>query len=355
MKKIFIILILFTLTGCWNYNELNNSATVTGIAIDYENNNYKVSVLFSNNENNTSLSLCENGNTIYEAIKKIGLMSPKKITISHLSVVIISDDVAKKGITPILDYLLREPESNQNFYLVISKNASAKKILTSENELSDYPSQNITSIIKIAEQEQARITNSDFNLFVDTLLKKGINPISNTITIDKNNNKPILDSLALFKKDKLVGFATTEESIGINILKGNINNLYIPIDNNIILCTNYKINTKYKNNKINILIDGEGMINEIDSNIDINDKKIIINIENKVKKELYKYANKAISKSKEYKTDIFGFGNIIYKNNYKLYNSIENWDEYFTSLDIDIDINFKITNLGSLSESIGDS
>ena len=354
MKKVFIILLLFILTGCWNYNELNNSAIITGIAIDYENDSYKVTVLFSNNENNTSLSLSENGNTIYEAIKKIGLMSPKKLTISHLSVVIISEEVAKKGIRPILDYLLREPESNQNFYLVISKNDSAGKIINSLNELADYPSQNITSIIKISEQEQARIINSDFNLFVDTLLKKGINPVVNTITMDKTNNKPILDSLALFKEDKLISFTTTEESIGINMLKGDINNLYIPIENNIILCTNYKIKTTYKNNKIYVSIYGEGMINEIDSNININNKDVINSIENKVKNKLYQFTENAINKAKEDKTDIFGYGNLIYKNNYKLYNSIDNWDEYFTNLDIDVKIDFKITNLGSLSESIGD-
>ena len=34
MKKIIIIISTILLTGCWNYNELNNIAIATGIAID---------------------------------------------------------------------------------------------------------------------------------------------------------------------------------------------------------------------------------------------------------------------------------------------------------------------------------
>ena len=37
MKKIWIILILpFFLTGCYDYQELNNRAVIAGIAIDYK-------------------------------------------------------------------------------------------------------------------------------------------------------------------------------------------------------------------------------------------------------------------------------------------------------------------------------
>ena len=179
MKKIMILIILFLLSGCWNYRELNNCAIVTGIAVDYSENNYIVSLLFSNStKDNSKVSiLTEKGNSISEAIKKIGLEVPKEIYLSHLSYVIISDKIAKENITPVLDFLLREPESNQNFNLVISKDYDAKEILSVITSLSDYPSQNINSIIKISEKEQARIIDSDFNIFVSTLLKPGINTI----------------------------------------------------------------------------------------------------------------------------------------------------------------------------------
>ena len=39
MKKLLIIPLIFLLTGCWNYRELNQLAITTGIAVDKENDN----------------------------------------------------------------------------------------------------------------------------------------------------------------------------------------------------------------------------------------------------------------------------------------------------------------------------
>ena len=36
MKKLLIIPLLFLLTGCWNYNELNELAIITGVSVDIE-------------------------------------------------------------------------------------------------------------------------------------------------------------------------------------------------------------------------------------------------------------------------------------------------------------------------------
>ena len=360
MKKYLILLVIIFLPGCWNYRELNNCAIVTGMAIDYSDNGYNVSLLFSNNtKDNASTSiLSAEGNTIYEAIKKINLSTPKEIYISHLSCIIVSDKIAKKGISPVLDFLLREPESNQNFNLIISKDCMAKDILSITTPLSDYPAQNINSTIKVSEKEQARVIDSDFNLFVSSLLKLGINPIANSIiTIDENKNTK-LDALAIFKKDKLIDWATVDESIGINMLRGNIKNLYtdIKINNSkiVITCNKYKIKTKYENNKIINTIYCEGMINEIENSLDINNKKIIDKIEIETKNMLYSYVKDAIEKSKKNKTDILGYGNYMYKYHPNIFNKIDDWDEYFSTLDIENNIEFKLINKGALLESIGE-
>ena len=43
MKKLLILLIIpFILSGCYDYNELNDLAIISGIGIDYENEEYIV-------------------------------------------------------------------------------------------------------------------------------------------------------------------------------------------------------------------------------------------------------------------------------------------------------------------------
>ena len=56
MKKIILILFLLLLSGCYNYQELNEIAIVSAIGIDKENSNYIVTLQIINTENyNTSI------------------------------------------------------------------------------------------------------------------------------------------------------------------------------------------------------------------------------------------------------------------------------------------------------------
>lgn len=378
-KKNIILIILLLLTGCWNYRELNDYAIVTGMAIDYVDNQYEVSLLFSSSkksekEQDSIITIySDKGDTIYEAIKKISLSIPKEIYISHLSTVIISEDLARNGLNPVLDYLLREPQSHQNFYIIISKDSKAKDILSVLSPMADYSSQNITSTIKITEQLQGRITNANFNKFVSKIIQKGINPISNSITLigDKKNGtkkeeqensitsaQTKLDTIGIFKDDVLIDWANTDESIGINMLLGDVKVLYFDLpckDKKTVITTNsYKIKNTINKNKIIVNISSKGMINEVGCNIDLQDSKVIKKLQKEAKNKMEEYAYKAINKSKNLKTDIFGYGNIIYKKYPKYFNSIEDWNDYFPNLDIVVNIDFKLQEKGALEQTIGD-
>ena len=57
---------------------------------------------------------------------------------------------------------------------------------------------------------------------------------------------------------------------------------------------------------------------------------------------------------KKYKSDIFGFGNYIYKNNLKKWNIIKDkWNnEIFPEIKIDTEIKINLNNKGSLEQSL---
>ena len=87
-KLIIFISLLFILTGCYNYSELNELAIANGISIDYKDNKYIVSILMANShkdtnntsENQASTSLFQGeGSTIDEAITSLELTLPKKL------------------------------------------------------------------------------------------------------------------------------------------------------------------------------------------------------------------------------------------------------------------------------------
>ena len=157
MKKITIIAITILLTGCWNYNELNNIAICTGIAIDKKNNQYEITYLISNAKK-TEVSSKEGeagittytgvGDTIQEAINDLTLKMPFMPYNGHILVTIISEQIAKEGITQVLDIIARDTESRDFFYLLISKNTEAKKILEIISPLETMPSKTLASDIE---------------------------------------------------------------------------------------------------------------------------------------------------------------------------------------------------------------
>ena len=109
MKKIFnsivFIIIIFTLSGCFNYKEINDYAIVSGISIDENKeksvNKYKVGIQIMNakkdEESDSSLITFyeASGKTIYDALEKIMLDSPKELYLGHNEVVVISEELLK--------------------------------------------------------------------------------------------------------------------------------------------------------------------------------------------------------------------------------------------------------------------
>lgn len=380
-KKILIIFIVFLLTGCWNYKELNSLAISTAMAIDKVDDEYEVSILIANSKKSQvsskegesqTIVYSGKGKSLSKALKEIDLKNPRQTYIGHLSVIIVSEDVAKEGMLGMLDLLLRNSESNKRFYLAVAKDVKAKDIVSILSPLETFPAQNIATNISFSKESQAVSTAIIYSKFIENLIKKGINPILSSITIEgdiKDGKKD--DSLqksqpdaivktsqiAIFKKDKFLTFASNEESRGINLINNEITEMILEVEDG---CTTIvkasEMNTKFNINSdlsVDIIVDGRGNIIENNCDIDLQKSDNIKKIEKLTNKQIKKLIQKGIKLTKKYKTDIFGFGNSLYKKDPKKFNRIKNWDDdYFPDLKINIKSNIVLTNKGAAKQTI---
>ena len=386
MKKIiFSFIIVLFAAGCWNYKELNEYSIVTGIAIDKSKTGYKVSTLISNvpkgsNGSDSSSSNSEivvyegSGKSIYEALKDVGLISPKELYLNSFYILVISDEVAKDGVNDVLDFFLKYSSSRNNFNIIISKDCKAKDTLKIMTSITNFPSQSISDNVKTTAKLQGAVKTVNFDDLVSTIIRKGIEPTISTITIEgdiqegftKENlesSEPKayvkLDNLAIFKKDKLIDFATKQESIGLNILSNQINEMHFTIKYNnstvIIDTIRFKSNIESKivNNKpvINIYLDGEARIIETTGNINLRNQKTINTLQKKSNKEVIKLVESAINLSIKDKTDILGIGRILYQNHPNYYKN--KWNEDLNSIKFNIYSNLILNNKVSAKNSLG--
>lgn len=378
MKKL-IFLILFLMTGCWNYQELNDLAITTALAIDKKDDKYEVSILIANSKKNEA-SAGENksqtivysgiGNNIAEALKEIDLLSPKQIYIEHLSIIVISKEVASEGLINVIDYFLRNSESTKRFQIVLADNA--KDIIKIINPLETFPASSISKNIKLSNESQAQSSSIVYSEFLYKLLEKGINPAIPTVSIKGNpekgsKNKSLeqttpeatvkLSNIALIKEDKYITTVDENESKGINIINNKIDqmNLYLKCNKNYITIKILSLTSKLsivnpRKKEFKISIVAEGNIIEDTCKNDLSKKETISKLEKKSIKNLKSIIQKGIDVAKNNNTDVFGFGNLLYKNYPKLYPN--NWDEEFKNANIDIDIDLKIRFKGAAKQNI---
>ncbi len=390
MKKIKIFLFLVAallLTGCGNYRELNDLAITTGIAFDIKDDQYIVSYMIANSnkaetdskDSETKITVYEGkGNTISSAYMDLNSKNPKIPYIGHLEVVIISEDLAKKGILEALDFLIRNPESRKEFYIVLSKNVEAGTLLKTLAPLESFPSQNIAGIIKSNKDEQSTIVMQKYSAVITNMIDEGVEPIINGIELDGNKEEGQMqeslekatpsatikiDTIGIFKKDKLLGWSTHDETVGINIINNRAGFVLLETkcDDKYMTSTLKDIKTKpiitFENNipKIKLKIKADGAILEMQCKRNLEETKIMKELENEFNEKLKSIIDETIYMAqKKYKSDIFGFGNYIYKNNLKKWNIIKDkWNnEIFPEIKIDTEIKINLNNKGSLEQSL---
>ena len=128
MKKInqlFILstIILTTLTGCYDYREMNTLAIVSATEINKIGDEYQVSVQAINPQAPDKTAVPQapfiiytgTGKTIQEAYRSITLSASRFMYSNHLDLLIINEKIAKENISYLIDYYTRNPGIRTEF------------------------------------------------------------------------------------------------------------------------------------------------------------------------------------------------------------------------------------------------
>ncbi len=345
MKKCIFLILIFLLVGCYDYRELNDIAIVKGASIDILNNEYILNYAITNSskENDTTI-LKGKGKTISEAISDMNLASSKEIYIGHLSILIISEDVAKLGITNVTDYFFKNPLSKKTFQIAISKNYDAEEILRTLSPLNEFSTDNISKKLTNEDSFSSFVINTTLLSFFKAIKDPGIEPVINGITIKKDSNDKSytkIETLALFKDDKFIKWTNKNVSKGLSILYNQSSSTKINAackNGNInFLLNNIKIQKKFfSDNKLTLKIYAKTKIEEMTCNYNLNNKEDLNILEKILINKLKDILNQSILEIKKSNIDSIGIGLYIYQNNYHKYLLLEN--DYLDKIKINFEI-----------------
>ncbi|PMC40511.1 Ger(x)C family spore germination protein [Bacillus sp. UMB0899] len=385
-KKLLIIIcmLLFT-SGCWSKKDLNELAIVTAIGIDKSEDGYSVSIQVLNPSElagNTSSGRTEvvrfikSGETVMEALRKLTTDTPRRIYLAHLREVVFGEELARDGIGKALDFLSRDHEMRTDFYITVAKGSTAADILNIQTAIEKVPANKLFNALENSENVWAAAKTVKLDELINSVVSKGKEPVLTGIyhygnaevgsSIENVHNVSPetglrLDYLAVFKKDKLIGWLNMDESKGFNYITDNIKNTVLTTESEggkvtiETLRSKTKVKGKVVKGKpvIDISISPEGNIADVESNIDLSKPENIEKLEKGYSENVKEKVQTSIQKVQtEFQSDIFGFGEAIHRADPKAWKTLEkNWDEHFTNLDVQVHVKADIRRLGTITES----
>jgi len=384
LKKILLAVILCTLllTGCWDRREINDIGIVVAVGLDKEDVTGKF-IMTSQVVRPGALKkdgggepsspveiITTKGDTVAEAIKNISEQFDRIAFFAHVKVLIVSEQLAKEGLLPLLDFFIRNNSTRSLAWLMIAKDVPAKDILITNYGIGNVQATYLDDMIK-NKGENSEVSTPDLLTYLKAVTSES-NPIGGVMEIVQQPTMPTnakkalttqgvkLSGTAVFKKDKLIGYLSNMETRGLNWVTGKVQKTIINIPSPSekekwlaieITKANSKITPEMREGKISFAIevkaDGDiaeqqDMVNyfkNLDSFATL-EKLLNDTIESEIKATLDKVQT-------ELSSDVLGFGSAYSKKYPQEWKSIkDDWDTIFPTVSYEVKVDAKLRRLG---------
>lgn len=392
---IYLITTSLILSSCTGAKGLQKLDIVTAVGVDIENEKIIVTCEISNpgsgkpsmdagSSASKSIFVQGVGNTVFEAIREISLYSDRKLFFSHATVLILGEDLAKKGISGFLDLFLRDYEPRENIYMVVAKDAKAYEIMGIGGELSGSVGKSLFGILNNFKSngKMINITIAEYFRYyydisnepvIGVVMKEEQKEIDEEKKKDTTMKKILnVEGGAALKRDRLIGYFTGDEMIGFNFIVNDIKGGLITFktpngleEGKSVIGTEGKYTTieilksKTKNDikidkgkiHLNINVKLRGALHEEEKAIDLKNTQVINIIENSCSKEVERLISRTLDKGqKEFENDNFSIGVAVHQQYPKVWREIAiDWDNIFPDITYSVNVETNIVKTGIIN------
>lgn len=370
------VCLMLPLAGCWNYRGLNEMTIVAGMAVDEADDGqylmtFEVMDLSQPTKTagpNSNLIFAEGGSML-EAIRNAKRQLASKLYFGNMQIMVISHQIAEReGLDAILDFALRDSEMRETMELVVSREETARAILSSDEKSSGAVSYDISRIIR----EDARVTGSlysaQFYRVYNDFKIPGMNVVLPVFYLasEPDSDKKHVEAYgsAVFRNSLMAGLFSAEETkyllMANGALSGGVLTLYVPeiTPNNISLeikKVDHSISYENNNGKISMKlhVNINAYFAEFPHDKSEGDNPVLDRVEKSAEKMVQENLRNVIKKLQtQYQSDALGMGSLIYRTNLPLWRQISGqWNEIYQTLPVDVTVKIYLANTAMMRES----
>lgn len=351
MKRLIALLLIpLLLTGCRESKQIDELSFVKMLAIDKSESGLTVTAgiqipASKEKENSGSEVISVECETLSEGLNLLEGATEKKIFFGQINCILLGEEMARSGIIDTVDYLVRSDELRFDIPVIVIKASTAKKLVEDAKESEEHISQRI-----VKKLESNYSTSSSGEIQLSTLVEMLEDPFRAPylpyITVKENDGFSVT-GYAVFENDRVKEFLNKEDSLGINMLNGTVENYmtvaYIENKQVCLKISDFKSGIKMKNGVFYVdarfrseVVQASAEIEKFDT--ELNGK--VIEYQNGEVKEIIE---NSLKKLKELKCDVSVFGDTFHNVSPKTAEQyMNNWSETFPKIKIEINVSSKI-------------
>ncbi len=378
---IAVLMPLVLLPGCWSRRELKDVNFVLGVGIDRTSNGYRMAAQFpiaarlagaagggmggggggAAAAGPATYVATVEGSTLKDADRHLTEVLPGRAEWSHLQVVVVGEDLAREGLAQMADFLLRPQTVRENTRLLVAR-GKASDIVSLSIPLEPLPPVGIDRTLKSLLQESLT-SDSTLIKFVDAMAEPGIDGVLPSIEAGPGG-APRLGPLAVFKGDRLVGWLSPEETLGVSSIRAKHPRLSVlfpcqedgpPQAAVEVHSHESRLEIRAEGGRLtaSIEVKARGQLYEDACLRDVMQPPTRQELERLGAERVRRDIEAAVQRSKDLRADIFGFGRELYRHQPQEWKRRKDrWDEELARLPITVRVELTIDEGGVINQPV---
>ncbi|EKP94752.1 Ger(x)C family spore germination protein [Thermaerobacter subterraneus] len=355
-----LVLAAFVLTGCWDRVEINDRAIVLGMAVDRDQGGrFRVTLSVADparfprpgQQGSSQVGqkpvnyIQGSGRTLADALSLIQETVPRRLYYSHLKTVLIGEGAARRGIGPVLDFLMRDAQPRLELMVAVTPGEAGPKFIRATPPLESLPADALREQIRL----RLGIVVPLYRL-VRALYEPGQEPVLPRVELAPvtNGGMPVqgwfVNGVGVFKGDRLAGWLDNATTRGLMWLRGEIQHGTITVS---LPGGSVSLRLLRAKTQLQPMVDGDRVVIRVQvateddlvdnpAGLEVSSPAAIRRIEELAAREIVRRAEEARTALQDrLGTDAAGFGATLRKRNPAAWAMLgPRWDEVFPRVEV---------------------